>query len=201
MLGVSFSGVMVRAVTIGYAADRSSGRNTLHHVADNLNTTGTYSITRNPLYLGNFLMVLGVMLFLRVWWIPLIYVLVFALYYERIIFAEEMFLRRKFGRQYLEWASKTLAFLPRFALWHSPNLPFRWKKVLRREYHGVLAIAAGMFSLELAGDFYAGHALEIDTLWAMFLPLALGSYLVIRFLHKQTDFLREIKEDQPLVHN
>ena len=196
-LGVPLSGAAVRAVTIGYAADRSSGRNTLHHVADNLNTTGMYSIVRNPLYLGNFLMVLGVMLFLRVWWIPLIYVLVFALYYERIIFSEEMFLQRKLGRKYVEWASRTPAFLPRFTLWQPPTLSFRWKKVLRREYHGVLAIAAGMFILEIAGDFCAGHALEVDTLWAIFLPLALGSYLVIRFLHKRTDFLKEDSTPRP----
>ncbi len=34
-------------------------------------------------------MVLGVVISLRVWWIPLIYMLLFALYYERIIFAED----------------------------------------------------------------------------------------------------------------
>ncbi len=200
-LGVSFSGAMVRAVTVGYTASRSSGRNTAHQVADDLNTTGMYSIVRNPLYLGNFLMVLGLMLFLRVWWIPLFYILVFALYYERIIFAEEMFLRRKFGKKYVEWASKTPAFLPRLGRWHSPALPFRWKKVLRREYHGVIAIAASMFLLEVTSDFYARHTLEIDTLWAIVLPLCLGAYLVIRFLHKQTAILRETKEDRPLLRN
>lgn len=52
-----------------------------------------YSIVRNPLYLGNFLMVLRVVLVLRVWWLSLLYLLVFTIYYERIIFAEEMFLK------------------------------------------------------------------------------------------------------------
>ena len=190
-LMVSFSGLAVRVLTIGYAAPGTSGRNTSRQVAADLNTTGMYSVMRNPLYLGNFLMVLGVMLFLRVWWIPVIYMLLFALYYERIIFAEEMFLRKKFGSRYLDWASQTPAFLPRFNRWQPPNAPFRWRKVLRREYHGVLAVALSMFLLEAVGDLCVGHGLELDTLWAIFLPLAFGSYAVIRFLHKRTGVLGE----------
>jgi protein-S-isoprenylcysteine O-methyltransferase Ste14 len=190
-LMISFSGLAVRALTIGYATSGTAGRNTKGQVAADLNTTGMYSIIRNPLYMGNFLMVLGVMLFLRVWWIPVIYMLVFALYYERIIFAEEKFLRNKFSARYMDWASQTPAFLPRFNRWQAPELPFRWRKVLRREYHGLIAIASSMFLLEAAGDLYLGHGFEIDTLWAIFLPLAFGSYLVIRFLHKRTGVLRE----------
>ena len=91
-LMVSFVGLIIRALTVGWSSNRTSGRHTAQQVADTLNTTGMYSIVRNPLYLGNFLMVLGVVIFLRVWWIPFIYVLLFVLYYERIIFAEEMFL-------------------------------------------------------------------------------------------------------------
>ena len=62
-----------------------------------LNTSGLYSVVRHPLYLGNYLMWLGVALFSRTWWAPVIVSLVFWLYYERIMFAEEEFLRRQFG--------------------------------------------------------------------------------------------------------
>jgi protein-S-isoprenylcysteine O-methyltransferase Ste14 len=110
-LSVSFAGLVIRALTVGSSASRTSGRNTAQQIAGTLNTTGMYSIVRNPLYLGTFLMVLGVVIFLRVWWIPLIYVLFFALYYERIIFAEEMFLRREFGKEYIKWACKDTGFL------------------------------------------------------------------------------------------
>ena len=169
-LVISLLGLAVRVLTIGFTASHTSGRNTAGQVAAELNTTGMYSAIRNPLYLGNFLMVLGVMLFLRVWWIPVIYVLLFVLYYERIIFAEERFLRHTFGTRYLDWASQTPAFFPRFDRWQSPDLPFRWKKALRREYHGLLALAATMFLLEVAGDLYIGERFEIDILWAIFLP-------------------------------
>ena len=186
---ISLSGLFVRVLTVGFAASHTSGKNTREQIASDLNTTGMYSVVRNPLYLGNFLMVMGVMLFLRVWWVPVIYVLMFALYYERIIFAEEMFLRRKFGTRYLDWASHTPAFLPRFSGWQSPNLPFHWRRVLRREYHGLIAIVFNMFLLETAGDLYSGHGFRLDTMWAVFLTLACGSYFVLRFLHKRTALL------------
>jgi hypothetical protein len=101
-----------------------------------------------------------------------------------------MFLRRKFGTRYLDWASHTPAFLPRFSAWQSPDLPFLWRRVLRREYHGLIAIVFGMFLLETAGDLYIGHGFELDTMWAVFLSLACGFYFVIRFLHKRTALLK-----------
>lgn len=189
-LGVSFLGLTVRALTIGSAASRTSGRNTTQQVAATLNITGMYSIVRNPLYLGNFLMVFGVAIFLRVWWIPLIYMLLFALYYERIIFAEEMFLRRKFGQDYLDWASKTPAFLPRISQWKTPGGPFSWKKVLRREYHGAFGLIIAMLLLEVAGDVYTGRGFKVDVMWAIILSFTGASYVVIRFLHKHTAFLK-----------
>jgi protein-S-isoprenylcysteine O-methyltransferase Ste14 len=188
-LSVSFGGLVVRALTIGWSANRTSGRHTAQQVAKTLNTTGMYSIVRNPLYLGNFLMVLGVVIFLRVWWIPLIYVLLFALYYERIIFAEEMFLRRKFGKEYMNWAAKTPVFLPRLRLWKTPAVPFSWRKVFRREYHGVIAVVASMFVLEILSDIYSGQGFVIDMMWRIVLPVTLGAYFVVRFVHKHTSFL------------
>jgi hypothetical protein len=169
-------------ITLGYAASHTSGKNNEEQVASALNTTGMYSVVRNPLYLGNFLIVLGIMLFPRIAWIPIVYTFVFALYYEQIIFAEEMFLRSTFGTQYLVWASNTRAYLPRFSGWQSPNVPFNWR-VLRRENHGLIAIVFSMFVLEVAGDLYIGHGFTVDTMWAVFLSLTCGSYFIIRFLN------------------
>ena len=75
-----------------------------------------------------------------VWWLPVIYVLAFWLYYERIMFAEESFLRQKFGETYQQWAATTPAFLPRFSQWRKPSLPFSWLNVLRREYSGLMIV-------------------------------------------------------------
>jgi protein-S-isoprenylcysteine O-methyltransferase Ste14 len=194
---VSFVGLIIRALTVGWSSNRTSGRHTAQQVADTLNTTGMYSIARNPLYLGNFLIVLGVVIFLRVWWIPFIYVLLFALYYERIIFAEEMFLRRKFGTEYVEWAGKTPVFFPRLTLWQTPASPFSWREILRREYHGMIAVVVSMFVLEVVSDVYSGHGFAIDTMWRIVLPVAFGTYFGVRFIHKHTAFLQARRSQTP----
>lgn len=72
-------GLAVRALTVGFAPAGRSGRATRAQRAERLNTTGLYSITRHPLYLGNFLVFLGFVLLTKVWWFPLPAILAFAL--------------------------------------------------------------------------------------------------------------------------
>ena len=61
-LAVGLAGTLVRIYTVGHTPVGTSGRNTEGQVADVLNTTGIYSTVRHPLYLGNFLMWLGIAL-------------------------------------------------------------------------------------------------------------------------------------------
>ena len=65
-LGVSLLGQVIRILTVGFTPKNTSGRNTVNgQLADELNVTGIYSLLRHPLYLGNFFMWLGPVLFLR----------------------------------------------------------------------------------------------------------------------------------------
>jgi protein-S-isoprenylcysteine O-methyltransferase Ste14 len=185
-IAISFSGVAFRALTAGYAPRGTSERCTRRQVAAELNTSGVYSMVRHPLYFGNFLIALGVFSFLRIWWLVLIYGLVFALYYERIMFAEEKFLREKFGDAYRSWAGVTPAFLPNPRKWRSPNLPFSWKAVLRREYRTPLYLVATMFVLELLTDLRAERRLVLDVMWISLFAGSLVFFLVIRLIQKRT---------------
>ena len=190
-LSVSLTGLGVRVMTVGYAPSGTSGRNTQRQVADRLNTTGMYSIVRNPLYLGNFLAGLGPAFFLRVWWIPAIYGLVFMLYYERIIFAEETFLRQKFGAPYLDWARTTPVFWPRFRSWQHSPLPFNWRQVLRREHQTLLGIIAVFFALEAIGEWHLGQPLFDDSMWNAIAAAVLVVFAIIRGLRKFTTLLKD----------
>jgi hypothetical protein len=180
---------VIRSLVAGYAPKGTSGRNTKGQLAETLNTTGMYSIVRNPLYLGNFVIVLGVFLFTEVWWFILIGVAGFLFYYERIIFAEEEFLRKKFGDVFLEWAKKTPAFLPRFKNWQKPSLPFSFKAVLRREHSTFFAIVAPFTFLDIAVDYFAEKKLEIHVGWIIFFFVSLIIYLTLRILKKKTKVL------------
>lgn len=114
---VCLAGFGIRAFTVGHAPDGTSGRNIEKQVADYLNIKGMYSIVGHPLYLGNYLMWLGLCMRIYNIWFTIIASLFFWIYYERIMFAEEQFLRQKYAKGYLSWASKTPTFLPNFRLW------------------------------------------------------------------------------------
>lgn len=60
--GVSMLGLIIRCITIGHTPEGTSGRNTKRQIANELNTTGMYSILRHPLYVGNFFIGLGISL-------------------------------------------------------------------------------------------------------------------------------------------
>jgi protein-S-isoprenylcysteine O-methyltransferase Ste14 len=140
-LAVSLLGLVIRIYTVGYTPANTSGRNTkAGQVADELNTTGIYSIVRNPLYLGNFLMWLGIAMLTANIWFIVSFCFLYWIYYERIIFAEEQFLRKKFGDTYLNWTQVTPVFFPKFSQYKKPAYSFSWKKVLKKEKNGLAAL-------------------------------------------------------------
>jgi len=135
---VGLLGLVFRILVVGHTPQNTSGRNTREQIAEVLNTSGWYSVVRHPLYLGNYTMGLGISLFPYSWWMPVIYTFAFALYYERIMIAEEDFLRTKFGDDFEKWSAETPGFFPDFSKWDSPSLNFSFKNILRREYSSFL---------------------------------------------------------------
>jgi protein-S-isoprenylcysteine O-methyltransferase Ste14 len=188
-LFVSLAGLAIRVATVGFVPKDTSGRNTGTPQAESLNTSGLYSVVRHPIYLGNYLMWLGVTLFPRVWWPPVIVSLVFWLYYERIMFAEEEFLRRKFGSVYTAWAAITPAFLPRFARWHRPAERFCLLTVLRREHSSLLALIASLTALEMATDHASTGRLVIDPVWGTAFGVTLVLCVAVRTVKHRTRLL------------
>ena len=188
-LTISIAGLLIRAYTVGCAPKGTSGRNVSNQVANVLTTSGMYSVVRHPLYLGNFLMAFGISLFPRTWWLPVLYVLIFWLYYERIMFAEEEFLREKFGQSYLSWAARTPAFFPRFKRWQPPEMPFSLRWALRREYASFAAMILVFALLEEVSEFIVHGKFVIDRMWTILISVTLVSYVVVRFLSKKTHLL------------
>ncbi|MFZ2089652.1 MAG: isoprenylcysteine carboxylmethyltransferase family protein [Desulfobaccales bacterium] len=187
---VAFSGLAVRVLTVGYVPAGTSGRNTLRQVAATLNATGMYSLVRHPLYLGNFLMWFGLALLPRCWWFTAITVLIFWLYYERIMFAEEGFLLEQFGEPYRQWAARTPAFIPKFANWVKPDLPFSFKSVISREYATFFTIIAIFTGFQaIMGWFSRGVLLPDRSVTTLFV-IGLSAYVMIRLIKKNTRLLR-----------
>jgi protein-S-isoprenylcysteine O-methyltransferase Ste14 len=136
-----FSGHLIRVRTVGKRTIQTSGRNRSHQVAQVLTKTGWYSLVRHPLYFGNYLIWLGLAIFLSNFWFLVILSLLFWIYYERIMFAEEVFLEEKFGGEFTEWASKTPSFFPSFKNYMPNDSPFSWRIVAKNEYPGIISSA------------------------------------------------------------
>jgi protein-S-isoprenylcysteine O-methyltransferase Ste14 len=187
---VSFAGLAVRIVTIGQAPAGTSGRNTKQQIAYSLSTSGMYSVVRHPLYLGNYLIMLGFTLFFHLWWLVLLVSCVYALYYERIMMAEEAFLRERFGQRFEEWAASTPAFIPNWPAWKPALLPFCWRTVLQREYNAFFLIVAVFFLLDLLGDSVVEKKLKLDVYWFAVFLTGFVIFATLRFLKKRTKVLQ-----------
>lgn len=188
-LMVSLLGLGVRVLAIGYAPEGTSGRNTKSQVADELNTTGMYSIVRHPLYLGNYMIMMGFLVALHNCLAFLLATSIFCLFYERIMLAEEAFLRKKYADYFERWAQNTRAFFPAFGNWTQPSIPFSWRTVLRREYTGLFLITSLFFLLDLVGDSIIEKHLIFDLTWVVIFILGLVSYVTLRALKKGSRIL------------
>jgi len=188
-LGISLFGLLLRIITVGRTPGKTSGRNTKKQLAEQINTNGIYSLVRHPLYLGNFFMWLGPVLFLRSISFTIIFGLAYWLYYERIMFAEEQFLRGKFGEEYDKWASRVPAFIPSFRNYKRAELPFSFRNILKRENTGFTLIFLVFALLDLARNFSEGGVLRMNNIWLYLVIFAVIFWLVFRILRKNTTIL------------
>lgn len=193
-IGIALFGQLIRAITVGFTPKGTSGRNTKEgQVAEVLNTKGIYSTVRHPLYLGNFFMWLGIIIYVGNWWFTLVCSLLFWIYYERIMFAEEFFLRKKFGQTYINWSEKTPPFIPNLSGWESAGWNFSMRNVLKREYNGFFAIFLSFALLDVLKNYvhfgFTGWKNLITPFWLYALIVSFVIFIVLRSLKKYTKVL------------
>lgn len=188
---ISVLGQVIRAIAIGTSNKHTSGRNTKEQVAEALNTKGIYSAVRHPLYLGNYFMWIGIVIYVGNIYFFLVVSLLFWVYYERIMFAEERFLEGKFGQSYVDWSMKVPPFIPSFKNYVPNTIPFSMKTILRREYSGVTAtIISFIFVDVLRNSFVAGEFIWTKN-QTIILIVALLISLILRSLKHYTSILKE----------
>ena len=126
-------GETIRLWAVGYAG---SATRTRHVGAPSLITNGPYGRVRNPLYVGNFLLSLG--LCVMAWaWMPymlVIFLAAFGVQYGLIVSLEEESLRKTFGAQYDAYLAAVPRFLPRFTEYVAgESAPYDFAAALRSE--------------------------------------------------------------------
>lgn len=193
-LAVSLAGLVIRIFTVGHTPANTSGRNSKRQLAEGVNKSGIYSIVRHPLYLGNFLIWLGFALLTAHLWFIIAFVFLYWVYYERIMFAEEYFLHKKFNKTYKEWAIKTPAFVPDLTKYRAPSLPFSWKKTLKKEKNGLAAIFITFFIFDFTANLIDGKTEGfpiIFNFWFFAALIAAVIYFILKFLKWETSVLDE----------
>lgn len=88
---------------------------------DELARLGPYSICRNPLYFGTFLMLASLVVFLQSLTLALGAVFVAAVYLGITVRSEERRLGSRFGRQYSDYCEQVPRFIPNFRRYRSPE--------------------------------------------------------------------------------
>lgn len=127
-------------------------------------TQGPYSICRNPLYLGTFLIYLSQPLFLKSVLFGIGLLVPLALYLLAVIPAEEQHLRGRFGQAYDAYLRSAPRFWPKWSLYQSTEFLDVEARTLAKEFKR----ACGWLSLPFIAQ--ALCLLRSDSRWPAWLP-------------------------------
>ncbi|MFH1377906.1 MAG: isoprenylcysteine carboxylmethyltransferase family protein [Planctomycetota bacterium] len=139
-LFVVILGETVRIGTIGLTYIIRGGKNRKIY-AKGLVAEGVFKHVRNPMYIGNELILIGMAIATNNLVLVAIAVPLGAFIYLAITLAEEDFLRKQFGPEYDEYCKATPRFLPNFSgiIDTYRNSVFHWKRVLVKEFNTIYA--------------------------------------------------------------
>jgi len=186
-LFVTILGQAIRGATIGLAYIIRGGKDKKVY-AEELVTSGIFNHCRNPLYVGNILMLLGVGILSN----SLIYVGVimplFLFIYQAIVLAEENFLRNKFGAAFDAYCKRVNRWFPSLkGIGDSfAAMEFNWKRWILKEYNTQFVWMAGIVLILLFRyPQLTNGSVSQRNMWLAILIPALGFfYGVVRYLKK-----------------
>ncbi len=191
---VALKGQALRVIVIGYVYILRGGRD--HKVyAEDLVTGGFFAHSRNPLYLGNVLILIGLFLIHGNPWVLALGSGFFLSGYAAIVAAEEHYLAGRFGTAYQEYVRDVPRWLPRLrGLGRSlAGMEFDWSRVVTKEYGSTFVWMGGAVLL-LVQDTLMYHPWRERETQLQVLGAAMGVLFVgwgtARFL-KKTGKLRK----------
>jgi protein-S-isoprenylcysteine O-methyltransferase Ste14 len=139
-LAACFLGIYIRAWASGHIRKEKE-----------LTVSGPYRYTRNPLYFGNFVLGISMVVGANSWWCLLIFAAYFLMFYPPVIKEERIRMRLLFPDKYEEYKKRVPAFFPSL----KPGFPpgrhrFSWSLYKKNKEYRALA-GAVVFWLILAG--------------------------------------------------
>lgn len=184
---IAFTGQLIRALTIALKYIVRGGLNKKVYATD-LVTEGMFNHCRNPLYIGNILMLGGVGLLSNSLYFIVFVVPVFCFIYQAIVLAEENFLLKKFGPQYEMYCLRVNRWIPQFngLLTTISGMDFNWRRYVIFEYNTVYLLLLSIYIVLLTHHpslVKLSDDEKIRMSLVVFLILSM-LYLFVRFLKK-----------------
>jgi len=185
--GIALLGQAIRAVTIGLAYIKRGGKNKQVY-AKTLVQEGMFAHCRNPLYVGNLLMLLGLGFIANSFWFIVVGMPIFLFFYLCIVAAEEQFLRNKFGPEYDDYCRRVPRWIPNLRgigqTLH--GMEFRWRRLIVKEHNSTYIWLLAAMAVLLQDRWARTHG-EYEhgmTVLLVVMVLATLGYATVRYLKK-----------------
>ena len=150
---LALAGSGFRLWTIGLAYIKRGGVDKKIH-ADRLVTAGMFGVSRNPLYLGNALVMLGLLVAIGNAVALVLGALFFGAVYASIIVAEERYLHDRFGAEYAAYCARVPRLWPDFSLYRAAarDMTFNWRRAIQKDYSSIGAWIIAFVAIEAVED-------------------------------------------------
>jgi len=181
-------GIIFRCIVIGFAYIKRGGKDGEVY-ADDLVTKGFYNHVRNPMYIGNFLILTGLGIIYGSIYVYAVIIPLFALIYLSIVTTEENYLKNHFGKEYNEYCKRVPRFIPNFrGLKESlKEFHYDWRKAIRKDYGTFFGTIVGCYAILLIKKYrlygFPSNKNELGTAAIVFFLMACG-YIAVRYLKK-----------------
>ena len=144
---ISIIGLLIRAWAAGHIRKNQK-----------LAISGPYAFTRNPLYVGSFVMGLGFTIASGVWWLAILFAILFLGIYLPVMRVEAKELIAIFGDEFEKYAKAVPLFIPRLSAYKNENsAPNKFEKELYlkyREYQAAIGVGLALCVLAVKAYFF-----------------------------------------------
>lgn len=202
-LAIAIMGQLVRILTIGLVYIVRGGRNRRIY-AEGLVTDGLFSHCRNPMYVGNILLIIGMSILSNSLFAVLVMIPLFIFIYQAIVRAEEDYLRNSYGAGFDVYCSKVNRWVPELKgigkTFREDD--FNLKKVAFKEYNTSYLWMLGATLLLAYNTHWLDVKLNLENEGLYFI-MAVGLltvlYFSIRFFKKRGRRIAREKKAQELA--